>query len=69
MKTTTTLSLRSRNKATSLREGGYTLLEIMLVLGIIAVLLSSAIYSLVGNLDVAKEQRVSSDIQAISMQL
>lgn len=41
----------------------------MLVLGIIAVLVGSAIYMLVGNVDVAKEQRVESDIQAISMQL
>ncbi len=48
---------------------GYTLFEIMLVLGIIAVLVGAAIYMLVGNVDVAKEQRVDSDIQAISMQL
>lgn len=41
----------------------------MLVLGIIAVLVSSAIYLLVGNVDIAKEQRVESDIQAISTQL
>jgi general secretion pathway protein G len=41
----------------------------MLVLGIIAVLVGSAIYKLVGNLDVAKEQQVTADIQAISMQL
>lgn len=50
-------------------RGAYTLFEIMLVLGIIAVLVGSAIYMLVGNVDVAKEQRVESDIQAISMQL
>lgn len=50
-------------------ESGYTLFEIMLVLGIIAVLVGSAIYMLAGNIDVAKEQRVQSDIQAISMQL
>lgn len=50
-------------------EGGYTLFEIMLVLGIIAVLVGSAIYMLAGNVDIAKEQRVESDIQAISMQL
>ncbi len=49
--------------------GGYTLFEIMLVLGIIAVLVGSAIYMLAGNVDIAKEQRVESDIQAISMQL
>jgi general secretion pathway protein G len=52
-----------------LLEGGYTLFEIMLVLGIIAVLVGSAIYALSGNIDVAKEQRVQSDLQAISMQL
>ena len=51
------------------KDGGYTLFEIMLVLGIIAVLVGSAIYMLVGNIDVAKDQRVESDIQAISMQL
>lgn len=51
------------------RNAGYTLFEIMLVLGIIAVLVGSAIYMLVGNIDVAKEQRVDSDIEAISMQL
>jgi general secretion pathway protein G len=53
----------------SAHEQGYTLFEIMLVLGIIAVLVGSAIYMLAGNLDVAKEQRVTSDVQAISMQL
>ncbi len=52
-----------------LREAGYTLFEIMLVLGIISELVGSAIYMVAGNLDVAKEQRVKSDIQAISMQL
>jgi general secretion pathway protein G len=59
------LSRRRRNLSIS----GYTLFEIMLVLGIIAVLVGSAIYMLSGNIDVAKEQRVTSDIQAISMQL
>jgi general secretion pathway protein G len=52
-----------------LQQAGYTLFEIMLVLGIIAVLVGSAIYMLVGNIDVAKDQRVNSDIEAISMQL
>ena len=59
------LSRRCRHSSRS----GYTLFEIMLVLGIIAVLVGSAIYMLSGNIDVAKEQRVTSDIQAISMQL
>jgi len=59
----------SRNLSRFHDDAGYTLFEIMLVLGIIAVLVGSAIYMLAGNIDVAKEQRVTSDIQAISMQL
>ena len=59
----------SRLKKSAFREAGYTLFEIMLVLGIISVLVGSAIYMLAGNIDVAKEQRVTSDIQAIAMQL
>ncbi len=51
------------------REAGYTLFEIMLVLGIISVLVGSAIYMLAGNIDLAKEQRVGSDIKAIEIQL
>jgi general secretion pathway protein G len=47
----------------------YTLFEIMLVLGIISILVGSAIYLLVGNVDAAREQRVDADIQAISTQL
>ena len=61
-------AVASRRRRHSARSG-YTLFEIMLVLGIIAVLVGSAIYMLSGNIDVAKEQRVTSDIQAISMQL
>ena len=51
------------------RAAAYTLFEIMLVLGIIAVLVGSAIYLLVGNVDVAKMQRVDADVQAITTQL
>lgn len=57
---------RNRRRAA---QAGYTLFEIMLVLGIISVLVGSAIFMLAGNIDVAKEQRVDSDIEAISMQL
>lgn len=53
----------------SFRQAGYTLFEIMLVLGIIAVLVGSAIYLLVGNIDIAKEQRVETDVQSIGTQL
>ncbi|MEI6338727.1 MAG: type II secretion system major pseudopilin GspG [Verrucomicrobiota bacterium] len=55
--------------ARRLASAGYTLFEIMLVLGIIAVLVGSAIYKLVGNLEVAKISRVDADFQAISTQL
>ncbi|MDD5200371.1 MAG: type II secretion system major pseudopilin GspG [Terrimicrobiaceae bacterium] len=53
----------------SRRDAAYTLFEIMLVLGIIAVLVGSAIYLLVGNVDVARIQRVDADYQAITTQL
>jgi general secretion pathway protein G len=56
-------------RSRSIREAGYTLFEIMLVLGIIAVLVGSAIYLLVGNIDVARQARVDADFQAISTQL
>ena len=59
----------SQNISRNTASAGYTLFEIMLVLGIIAVLAGSAIYLLVGNVDAAKEQRALSDIQTISMQL
>ena len=62
-------SLRLRRSTAFRNSAGYTLFEIMLVLGIIAVLVGSAIYMLVGNVDIAKEQRVESDIKAISIQL
>lgn len=63
--------MRSPNRSshTFAREAGYTLFEIMLVLGIISVLVGSAIYLVVGNLDVAKMQRVDTDFQTISTQL
>ena len=59
----------SRFRRPRRHPAAYTLFEIMLVLGIIAVLVGSAIYLLVGNLDVAKEARVDADIKSISTQL
>jgi len=47
----------------------FTLIEIMLVVGIITVLMGSAIYMLTGNLEFAKEQRARGDIQAITTQV
>lgn len=57
-----------RSRSTK-RSSGFTLLEIMLVLGIIAIFVSSGIYLLSGNMDVAKETRVESDLKTISIQL
>ena len=59
--------LRSRLVASARR--GYTLVEIMLVLAIIAVLVGAGIYKLSGNLDVAKETRVDADIATVTTQL
>ena len=48
---------------------GFTLIEIMLVVGIITVLMGSAIFMLTGNLEFAKEQRARGDINAIVTQV
>jgi len=58
-------SLRSARR----RSAGFTLFEIMIVVGIIIVLAGATVYKLRGNLDVAKKQRVFSDISAITTQL
>ena len=51
------------------RTAGYTLFEIMLVLGIIAVLVGSAIYMLGGAVGVAEDQRAATDIKTLSTAL
>src|SRR5215203_2617221 len=60
--------------ASSLRPCGtvaaaFTLIEIVLVITIIAVLGAALIYGIKGNVDVAKETRVDSDIKAVLTQL
>lgn len=52
-----------------LRSSGFTLLEIMLVVMIIALLAGSAIYMMKGNLDVANDVRVRGDIQSLGTPL
>ena len=47
----------------------FTLLEIMLVVMIIALLATSAIYLMKGNLDIAKDTLVRSDLQLVLTQL
>jgi general secretion pathway protein G len=48
---------------------GFTLLEIVIVMTILAILGATAINLMKGNVDVAKETRVDADIQAFSTQL
>ena len=50
-------------------QNAFTLLEIMLVVSIIAVLLSVAIFKLKGNLETAKLVAVQGDVQSIKTQL
>ncbi len=50
-------------------RSAFTLLEIMLVVMIIALLGSAAVYYMGGNIGVAQETRVHSDLQSISTQL
>ena len=51
------------------QSAGFTLIEIMLVVGIITVLMGSDIFMLTGNLEFAKEQRARGDVQAIITQV
>jgi len=50
-------------------QAAFTLIEIVLVITIIAVLGAATIYLIKGNVDVAKETRIDSDIKAITTQL
>src|SRR6059058_3158267 len=50
-------------------QQGFTLLEIMLVVTIIALLLGTAIYKLAGNVEYSRHVRVAADLQGINTQL
>ncbi len=51
------------------QQSAFTLLEIMLVVGIIVIILGVAVSKLGNTTGIAKDMRVSADIQAISTQL
>jgi general secretion pathway protein G len=51
------------------RSAGFTLVELVIVITIIAVLSGSGIYLIVGFIDDAKYQRVDSDIKALDLAL
>ena len=51
------------------RVAAFTLIEIVLVITIISILGAALIYGIKGNVDVAKETRVESDIKSILTQL
>jgi len=53
----------------SIIRSGFTLIEIVITLTIIAILASGSIYLLKGQIDSAKDTRVDSDIQAIGLAL
>jgi general secretion pathway protein G len=51
------------------KEKGFTLLEIMLVVTIIALLMAAAIFKMAPAVDVAKKTRIQADIQSIRTML
>jgi general secretion pathway protein G len=51
------------------KEHAFTLLEIMLVVAIIGLLMSAAIYKMVGNVEVSRHVKVQADLQGYNTQL
>lgn len=52
-----------------IRRAGFTLIELVLVLTIISVLVGAGIFMMMGNVEVAKETRVETDIKTLMTQL
>ncbi|HEY0370251.1 MAG TPA: type II secretion system major pseudopilin GspG [Chthoniobacterales bacterium] len=65
------IRLSSRSEIALVRRGqaAFTLLEIMLVVGIIVIILGVAVSRLGNTTGIAKDMRVKADLQAISTQL
>ncbi len=53
---------RIRTQKSRIRNQGFTLVEMVLVLGIIALLVGAGIFQLTGVLDTGKEKRVKADL-------
>lgn len=64
-----TLRAHPRSAAETKVSAAFTLIEIVLVITIIAVLGAATIYLIKGNVDVAKDMRVETDIKSILTQL
>ena len=50
------------------RNAGFTLVELVIVITIIAVLAGSGVYLIIGFVDDAKYQRVDSDLKALPIE-
>ena len=48
---------------------GFTLIELVLVISIIAILVGGGIYYMMGNVDVAKELKAENDLKTLATQL
>jgi general secretion pathway protein G len=57
------------NTSRQFHQAGYTLLEIMLVVGIIILLLGAAVFKLMGNMEAAQIARVRADLSTFTTQL
>jgi general secretion pathway protein G len=64
-----TMTTRIQNPAARLRQQAFTLVEMVLVLGIIALLVGAGIFQLTGVLDSGKEKRVKVDITTFTSAL
>ena len=60
---------QSQIHARSRRKSGFTLVELVIVITIIAVLSGSGVYLIIGFIDDAKYQRVDSDLKALDLAL
>ncbi|MDF1741170.1 MAG: type II secretion system major pseudopilin GspG [Verrucomicrobiales bacterium] len=63
------VSLNSSSQRSKRSASGFTLVELVIVITIIAVLSGSGIYLIVGFIDDAKYTRVESDIKALDLAL